>query len=193
VAWRRQRARAALACALLLAAGQPRPARAAEPSASPAPAEAEVKAAFLYHFAQLVTWPDEGPGAEARPMVPAIIGRDPFGDRLEATIGRQTVRGRPLHIERARTVEELAAAPDLLFVGTASLPEAERLLRELPARPILTVGAVKGFARRGGMVEFRVTADARVAFDINLQAVERAGLRMSSQLLKIARIVETEP
>ena len=59
--------------------------------------------------------------------------------------------------------------------------------------PVLTVGSVKGFSQRGGMVEFRITPDARVAFDINLRVVERAGLKMSSQLLKIARIVETRP
>ena len=42
------------------------------------------------------------------------------------------------------------------------------------------------------MVEFRLTPDARVAFDIDLRTVEQAGLTMSSQLLKIARVVDGE-
>jgi hypothetical protein len=162
---------------------------AAAPAAEPrAPTEIEVKAAFLYHFAQLVGWPKEPRG----PVVVAVVGRDPFGDRLEATIGGQTVRGRPIRIERAARPRDLAAAPDVLFVGAALLPDAQALLAEVPRAGVLTVGAVQGFAGGGGMVEFRVTPDARVAFDIDLRAVEKAGLTMSSQLLKIARIVERE-
>jgi hypothetical protein len=170
---------AALAALLLLA---PATIRAADPRPA---TEIEVKAAFLYHFAQLVTWPKETQG----PVVVAVVGRDPFGDRLEATIGDQAVRGRPIRIERASRPRDLASVPHVLFVGAATLPQAQALLAEVPEAPVLTVGAAPGFAGGGGMVEFRVTPDARVAFDIDLRAVDRAGLAMSSQLLKIARIV----
>jgi hypothetical protein len=159
------------------------------PAAGPrAPTETEVKAAFLYHFAQLVSWPNETPG----PVVVAVVGRDPFGDRLEATIGAETVKGRSIRIERAARPRELAVPPHVLFVGAATLPEARALLADVPPGPVLTVASVRGFAGGGGMVEFRVTPDARVAFDIDRRAVQRAGLVMSSQLLKIARIVDGE-
>lgn len=174
---------AALAGLLLLAPG---PTRAADPRP---PTEIEVKAAFLYHFAQLVTWPKEAQG----PVVLAVVGRDPFGDRLEATIGGQEVKGRPIRIERASRPRGLASVPHVLFVGASTLSEAQALLAEVPPAPILTVGSTPGFAGGGGMVAFRVTPDARVAFDIDLGAVEKAGLAMSSQLLKIARIVERAP
>jgi hypothetical protein len=39
------------------------------------------------------------------------------------------------------------------------------------------------------MIGFRVTGEGRVAFDINLRRAEKSGLRMRSQLLKLARIV----
>lgn len=174
---------AALAGLLLLA---PVSTRAADPRP---PTEIEVKAAFLYHFAQLVTWPKEAEG----PVVVAVVGRDPFGDRLEATIGGQSVRGRPIRIERASRPGGLASVPHVLFVGAASMPEARALLAEVPRGAVLTVGATPGFAGGGGMVEFRVTPDARVGFDIDLVAVDQAGLSMSSQLLKIARIVRKAP
>ena len=120
----------------------------------------------------------------------AVVGRDPFGDRLEATIGGQTVKGRSIRIERAARPRDLAGAP------ARALRRRGRRCRTpgrswptFPRGRVLTVGAVGGFAGAGGMVEFRVTPDARVAFDIDRRAVERAGLLMSSQLLKIARIV----
>jgi hypothetical protein len=163
------------------------------------PSENEVKAAFLYHFAQLVTWPEpagapgQPPGQAPSPVVIAVLGRDPFGSRLEATIGRETVRGRPLRIVRYPRLPPPPELPHILFVGSEDPDEAARQAAAVAAAPVLTVGAAKGFAERGGMVEFRLTADARVAFDINLRAVERVGLKMSSQLLKIARIVESRP
>jgi hypothetical protein len=170
-------------------------AEAAGPQGPDAPSENEVKAAFLFHFAQLVTWPDpaHAPG-EAPPIVIGVVGRDPFGRVLEATIGRETVRGRPLRIVRfAQVPTEPAQLPHILYVAAGDVDDAVRTVTALSSAPVLTVSTVKGFAQRGGMVEFKITPDARVAFDINLRTVERAGLKMSSQLLKIARIVEERP
>lgn len=179
--------RAGLATATLAAVGL------GHGAATRAPTETEVKAAFLYHFAQLVTWP-EAPGADpAAPIVIAVLGRDPFGERLEATIGRETARGRPLRIERFAKTSEIVAPPQILFVGASDLAQARAMLAAVKDGPVLTVAALPGFAHAGGMVEFRITPDSRVAFDINLRAVERAGLSMSSQLLKIARVVEPAP
>jgi hypothetical protein len=46
------------------------------------------------------------------------------------------------------------------------------------------------FASRGGIVGFRVQGKT-VRFDINIEQAEKAGLKMSSQLLKLARIVRS--
>jgi hypothetical protein len=154
------------------------------------PTEIEVKAAFLFHFAQLVTWPEtDVVGADPGPVVVAVVGRDPFGRSLEGVIGQERVRGRPIKIERASKMADLEALPHILYVGASDRSEVAPILAAVLGSPVLTVAAVKGFAEEGGMVEFRVTPEARVAFDINLKSVERAGLKMSSQLLKIARVV----
>jgi hypothetical protein len=153
------------------------------------PTEAEVKAAFLYHFAQLVTWPE--PAEAAEPIVLAVIGPDAFAEKLEATIGGETVRGRPLKIARIAALADLPAPPHILFIASTDPDEVERVLAAAAKAPVLTVGNGGGFAGRGGMIEFRLTPARRVAFDINAQAAANAGLKMSSQLLKIARIVES--
>ncbi len=55
----------------------------------------------------------------------------------------------------------------------------------------LIVGDVAGFARRGGMVNLTKKGN-RLRFEINRRAVESAGLRLSSQLLKLANLIEDE-
>jgi YfiR/HmsC-like len=179
------RALAALACAVAAPGSAQSP-----PAIKYQPTEVEVKAAFLYHFAQLVTWPDTADADPPPPLVVAILGPDPFGDRLEAIIGDEKIRGRSFKIQRIVTLTELAEPPQILFIGSTDRVETERALAAVAKSPVLTVGVASGFAKRGGMIEFRLTPDRRVAFDINLQAVASAGLKMSSQLLKIARIVE---
>jgi len=174
-----------LACVLLVVfAAAP-----AFPQTPYQPTENEVKAAFLYHFAQLVTWPEESD--PATPITVAIVGPDPFGPKLETTIGGQTVRGRTLRIVRAPTVAEIGGPAHIVFIGHKDRGEIDRALAALGKSPSLTVSATSGFAKRGGMVEFRLTPQERVTFDINVEAVGAAGLKMSSQLLKIARVVET--
>ena len=156
--------------------------------ASPPPPEYEVKAAFLYHFAHLVDWP--APSAPGEPFVIAVVGYDPFGGTLDEMLAGKFVRGQPVRVQRFAGAAQLdGARMHILFVGRGDHEHLRRVLSALAGQPVLTVGESQRFAQRGGMIGFRVTAEGRVAFDINLRRAEQSGLRMSSQLLKLARIV----
>ena len=146
----------------------------------------DVKAAFLLHFTRLVEWPGGSGGA---PIVVAVLGNEPFADVLA-----QAARAHPakaaLRIVRGDSVESLGEErPHVLFIGTDNATEASRVCAAVGAAPMLTVGDVPGFAQRGGMIGFRVTEDGRVTFDVNLARSQAAGLKVSSQLLKVARLV----
>ena len=70
------------------------------------------------------------------------------------------------------------------------LPQLLRAMRKLP---VLTVSDIDGFAEAGGMLAL-VQNDDRLQFEVNRDAATLAGLRLSSQLLKLARTVrETRP
>jgi len=157
-------------------------------AATPPPEEYEVKAAFLYHFAHLVDWPP--PAVPDEPFVIAVAGRDPFGEALDHVLAGKSVRGQPVRVLRVAGASQLAGLhAHLLFVGRGEDDHVARTLAAVAGQPVLTVGESPRFAERGGMIEFRVTPEGRVAFDINLQRAEQSGLRMRSQLLKLARIV----
>jgi hypothetical protein len=79
----------------------------------------------------------------------------------------------------------------VLFVGETEAAHAEQVVAQVSARPILTVGDAEGFARRGGMINF-TRRGSRLGFEINRSAVRRAGLDLSSQLLKLAELVPDE-
>jgi hypothetical protein len=52
----------------------------------------------------------------------------------------------------------------------------------------LTVSNVPKFSQHGGMIEFVVEAN-KIRFEVNLTSAERAGLTLSSELLKVATAV----
>lgn len=145
--------------------------------------EYQVKAAYLYNFAKFVTWPgNEGPGM----FTICVIGKDPFGQILDDTVRGKSVRGQPIAIRRFSRSEEPRGC-QIVFADYG-----EEFCRNLPVRSgwdgILLVGEGDAFARCGGMIGLTLK-EGRVQFDINVQAVERAHLEVSSKLLQVASIV----
>jgi len=160
---------------------------AASPAApeSARPGEYEVKAAFLYNFAKFVKWPE---GNTLGPtFVVAVMGEDPFGDILDRTFAGKTIQGRKTEVRRIHTPTPPSDA-QILFIGSSERPRLAQILKTLEGGSALTVADMDGFTERGGMIAFRLRSDV-VNFDINLDQVERARLKMSSQLIRLARNV----
>jgi hypothetical protein len=80
----------------------------------------------------------------------------------------------------------------VLMVGPSpATDEADRYLRVARERPILTVGDATDFTQAGGIIQFVIVEDT-VRFEINLEAAERVGLKLSSRLLALARNVRKQ-
>jgi hypothetical protein len=176
--------RLALAAVLLRPEAGPAPAAAL---AAALPTEYEVKAAYLYNFAKFVEWPQDAFKDGSAPFVIAVVGRDPFGAALDQILAGKSVNGHPVEVLRVSDPDQARGA-HIVYVGSADGGSVTPALRRVSGDGVLTVGDGEDFAARGGIIGFR-TQDRRVRFDINAQRAERAGLKLSSQLLKLARIV----
>jgi hypothetical protein len=159
---------------------------AAEPRAKPPrPTEYQVKAAYLYNFAKFVEWPAVS-GREDR-FVIAVLGEDPFGEVLDRALNEKTIESRPIVVRRLRSIDE-SVAVDVLFISDSERPRLAQVLRRTHGNAILTVSEADDFVGLGGMVGFKMQDDV-VRFDVNLDQVSAAGLKMSSQLIRVARRV----
>jgi YfiR/HmsC-like len=153
------------------------------------PTPYDVEAAYLYQFGKFVEWPPKKPEAEGpNSFSICVLGRDPFGRVLDDTVKGENMNGRPLVARRVASAEE-GADCRILFVSSSRERELARDLDALRGRPVLTASDIPGFIRRGGMIQFVLT-DNRVRFEINVGNAVRAGLTVSSQLLKVAVSVQ---
>ena len=144
-----------------------------------------LKAAFLFHFTTFIDWPD-GVLADDRLEI-GIIGQDPFGEALR-TIEGKLVQGRKIVIRRSQNVKNLDSCA-VMFIARSEQHRLREILAEMNGHSVLTVSDIEGFARRWGVINFTMAAN-RVRFEINTSAAERARLRVSSRLLRVATVVE---
>jgi len=151
----------------------------------PATSEYQVKAAFLYNFLKFVDWPSDGMSAPGTICL-GVLGRDPFEGALDEVQGK-SAKGRKVVVVRYRTIEE-AKGCDLLFISASEKGRLPQILKQLQNSRLLTVADQEGFCEAGGMINL-VSIKNRVGFDVNVAAASRVRLKISSQLLKLARTV----
>jgi hypothetical protein len=172
-----RRPRALAWAALAIAAG----------AATAAAPEYQVKAAFLFNFARFVEWPGEAV-VESDAFRICVVGDDPFGPLLDDAVRGKTVHDKPVEIVHPEDIDAIRC--HIAFFASSGAPALPRLLTALGGRGILTVGETEDFTRAGGVIAMRVE-ESKVRFDINVDAAQRAGLHVSSQLLKLAsRVIQ---
>ena len=150
------------------------------------PQEYKVKAAFLYNFTLFVEWPAEAFTGNDSPLTVCILGKSPFGDALDS-LRSKTAKKRKLVIRQINRVEEMGNC-NVLFISTSEKMHLPNILAALKNQKVLTVSDMDGFAQAGGIINF-VTLEDKVRFEINLKAAQQSKIKISSQLLKLARDV----
>jgi len=151
--------------------------------------EYDLKAAFLYNFTKFIQWPPKALPDTTRSIVIGILGDDPIGSALERTVLGKTVEGRGLTVRRFSSGEKPEHC-HILFISASEKNRLSRILNGLADAGVLTVGDTERFAVSGGMINL-VVVENRIQLEINTEAAERAGLRLSSRLLKLAKRVQT--
>ncbi len=151
--------------------------------------EYQLKAAFLYNFAKFIEWPPNTLGEEGSPIVVCVVGKDPFGAVLDQAILYQTVQGRPMTVRRGEKLSELRRC-HILFISSSEKKRLPEIFQALARANVLTVGEAERFVQLGGIINF-VVEENKVRFEINVDNADRAGLKISSQLLRLARVVRT--
>lgn len=148
------------------------------------PSEYAVKAAYLYNFGKFVRWPADAKPARNPNFSICVLGQDPFGPSLDATVEGETISGKPVIVRHVTTARD-GASCNILYISPTERGRLSEILAVLGRDSTLTVSDMPDFTDRGGMIQF-ILDSGRVRFEINRDAAQAAGLNLSSELLKVA-------
>jgi hypothetical protein len=154
------------------------------------PTDYDVKAVYLYNFGRFVEWP-AAVFAKSNLFTICVLGEDPFGPALDATLSRETIAGKSVAAKRISSPQD-AVNCQILFLSSAEETRLTQIIEALDRGAVLTVSDIPRFSQRGGMIQF-VPEGKKVRFEVNLNAVQRAGLNLSSELLRVATTVRRDP
>jgi hypothetical protein len=149
--------------------------------------EYEVKAAFLFHFAQLVDWPAGALDAGDSSIRLCILDDEPRRQELQNTIEGKLIGGRVFHVRLVSQVQEIQGC-NILFLSRDEARRQTAIVRGLRGMPVLTVGETTNFLSDGGMIRFHLE-EGKIRFDINLGEADSSHLKISSRLLLLATSV----
>ena len=160
------------------------------PSPQQQATESQVKSAYLFNFGKFVHW-QARTQAPAGPFAICVIGKDPLGTDLDETVEGESIEGQKIAVRRIPSAEA-AADCRILFISSSEDRRLAPILAAAEHFEILTVSDMTEFVERGGAIGFVMQGD-RIRFEVNQRAAERAHLKMSSELLKIAvRVIDKE-
>ncbi|MBF0477398.1 MAG: YfiR family protein [Deltaproteobacteria bacterium] len=153
--------------------------------------ESRVKAAFIYNFAKFVEWPEQAlPDKDDTILLCAIEDTD-FGQAFDL-IEEKIVKGRKVVYQCCPKSSRALDTCHIVYLNSQDPKIVQEVLRSLKGRHVLTVGELDGFVQLGGIINL-YSSDNKIRFEINVDAANRAGLKLSSQLLKLAKIYREEP
>src|SRR6266568_243526 len=148
-------------------------------------AEYEVKAAYLLNFGKFMR--HSAANVRRNTFDICILGHDPIGRTIDDLAAHESIDNLPVRVTRIADVTN-AKSCAIIYISTSE----EELLREdmaiLAGTDVLTVGDSPAFLRRGGMIQF-VLVSNHVRFAVNLDALNRSHLVLSSELLRVAASV----
>lgn len=150
-----------------------------------------VKSAFVLNIAKFVTWPASVYDARPDRLILCHYRHDSLGDAFEI-IRNRSVDGRVLDKAVVPNLSSVEGC-DILFSSREQLAQLGRESKTQPVRSVLTIADMTSQESTGtpyaGIQVALVRKGAKIGFEVNLNELNKAGLKVSSELLKLARIV----
>jgi hypothetical protein len=171
-----------MALAALFAAGSSGPAQ-----TEISPNEYDVKAVFLYHFTRYLQWPE---AVEPAVFTIVVFGESGIVIPLQEIAKKKTVGPMPIVVRQCLEIGQIGR-PRILFIAKSAVGSLPRLLEKIRGTDILTIGEAEGLGTQGVAVNF-VERDGSIKFEMSKRMLKEARLQASSQLLKLAILVEEE-
>jgi hypothetical protein len=162
----------------------------------PFPGEAEseevseymLKAVFLERFARFVEWPEGTIQNDAsHPFIISVFGGNPFNSILDNIYSNRKIKNRLVKIKYISEPEDIKGS-NILFIATSNLKTLDKIISTLQTQPVLIVSDKEGYGERNVHINI-YNKEKKYPFEVNFEALQKAGLKMDCLLLDMAKII----
>jgi hypothetical protein len=154
------------------------------------PSEYDVKAAYLFNFGKFIRFPANSPSAQSATFDICIFGQETISRILEGVTHNEQIDNHPVRVVRTKGAYEDRSCA-IAYISASEDERIESDLADVAGGETLTVSDAPHFLARGGMIQFVLVAN-HVRFAVNLDAIKRTHLVLSSELLRVAASVSGE-
>lgn len=144
--------------------------------------ERAVRAAYVFNLAKFIEWPPD-----KNELVLGFYGSAETGDYLRKMLDGKTAESRLVHILLFPNDSEVPKC-DMVYIAESQKKKIRAVLDRVAGKNIVTVGEADWFAQEGGMVAL-VNNEDHIRLEVNLEALQRAGVKAGPRLLSVATIV----
>ena len=153
--------------------------------------DVDYKANFIIKLLDYVEWPT-GAGADGSGnVVVHVVGSSPLTPVLQNLAKEKTAAGMGVTIKEV-TLDDNLADCQILFMATKETADLAKILKRINGTTVLSISDAEYFGNYGVMINFFAEDDggkSKTKFEINKTVVDMAGLKISSKLLKLAKII----
>jgi len=146
--------------------------------------EHKIKAGLVYNFIKYSFWPESAFPAHESPLHICLFGGDAFNGALDPLQGR-TAQMRKINIKKITAMEQFSQC-HTVFIHRSEARNLDIIMETARPFPVLLMSDIEGFSQKGGMVELSNPNDRRIHLYLNQVAIDNAGLKVGSQLIKLA-------
>ena len=155
------------------------------------PSEFDVKAAYLLSFGKFMR-NESAASADLRESFDVcVMGEDGIEAALRNLAGGRDIDNRPVRIVHVKDGTQ-ARSCGIAYMSDSEGARMDRDLEEMRGADVLTVSDGSTFLAWGGMIQFLLMSN-HVRFAVNLDAVKKTHLALSSELLRVAYSIMGKP
>jgi hypothetical protein len=140
----------------------------------------DLKSEFLYRLVDYVNWPNF---SKEETFKIAVLE----SSRITASL-RSKAKNKKINVKEYKSLKEIRSCQILFIPYNCTIP-VETILTSFSDKPVLIVTEKKGFGKKGAHLNF-VTIGNKLKFEVNIKAISKAGIGVSSFLLQHAIIIK---
>jgi len=147
--------------------------------------EQDVKAAFIFNMIKFTDWPADYGGSSEKTLNVCVLGDDASAGLLRSIDGK-IVRNKPISVRHIDSIPQTKNCM-VLFIARSEQAKLKSVTSICMKANILTIGDTEGYSEKGVIINL-YKRDSKIRFQINLSAMEKSGLKISANVLKLADI-----